>query len=151
MNNAANNALNANVAVRKKKRQAQNDVKELNTVAVEAEDTVAAEQEKPVQVMPRRQRRQLTQKVRVEDGSAAGESTVENTVENVDALPLTVSYVQESPVEKSAGISDLRRRHYRHGKRGNNRKQPRKWLAAPFSPLTSPPARQWSASSSLPR
>ncbi|WP_407273261.1 ribonuclease E [Dickeya ananatis] len=83
------------------KRQAQNDVKELNTVAVEAEDTVAAEQEKPVQVMPRRQRRQLTQKVRVEDGSAAGESTVENTVENVDALPLTVSYVQESPVEKA--------------------------------------------------
>ncbi|GAB7216464.1 hypothetical protein OS42_30750 [Dickeya oryzae] len=97
MNNAANNALSANVVVRKKKRQAQNDVKELNTAAVEAEDTVAAEQEKPVQVMPRRQRRQLPQKVRVEDGSAAGEQTVEN----VDALPLAVSYVQESPVEKA--------------------------------------------------
>lgn len=79
------------------KRQAQNDVKELNTAAVEAEDTIAAEQEKPAQVMPRRQRRQLTQKVRVEDGSAAGETTVEN----VDALPLAVSYVQESPVEKA--------------------------------------------------
>ncbi|GAB7194882.1 hypothetical protein OS31_42610 [Dickeya oryzae] len=97
MNNAANNALSANVVVRKKKRQAQNDVKELNTAAVEAEDTVAAEQEKPVQVMPRRQRRQLPQKVRVEDGSAAGEQTVEN----VDALPLAVSYVQESTVEKA--------------------------------------------------
>lgn len=79
------------------KRQAQNDVKELNTAAVEAEDTVAAEQEKPVQVMPRRQRRQLPQKVRVEDGSAAGEQTVAN----VDALPLAVSYVQESTVEKA--------------------------------------------------
>ncbi|MBP2835944.1 ribonuclease E [Dickeya parazeae] len=80
------------------KRQAQNDVKELNTAAVEPEDAIAAEQEKPVQVMPRRQRRQLTQKVRVEDGSAVGAG--EATVENVDALPLAVSY-EESQVEKA--------------------------------------------------
>ncbi|MGM3184982.1 ribonuclease E [Dickeya oryzae] len=79
------------------KRQAQNDVKELNAAAVEAEDTVAAEQEKPVQVMARRQRRQLPQKVRVDDGSATGESAVAN----VDALPLAISYVQESPLEKA--------------------------------------------------
>ncbi|MBP2844341.1 ribonuclease E [Dickeya oryzae] len=84
------------------KRQAQNDVKELNTVTVEAEDTVAAEQEKPVQVMPRRQRRQLPQKVRVEDSS-----TTELAGENVDALPLAVSYVQESPVEKVPESADL--------------------------------------------
>ncbi|WP_038911461.1 ribonuclease E [Dickeya dadantii] len=71
------------------KRQAQTEVKELNTVAVDTEDT-GAEQEKPAQVMQRRQRRQLTQKVRVQDSDA--------TVENAEAQLPAAPYVQESSV-----------------------------------------------------
>ena len=51
------------------KRQAQQEVKELNATA--ETETQAPEQEKPAQVMPRRQRRQLTQKVRVVDEADA--------------------------------------------------------------------------------
>ncbi|AYC19552.1 Ribonuclease E [Dickeya dianthicola] len=74
------------------KRQAQDDVKELNAVteAADTEDAVA-ELEKPAQVMQRRQRRQLTQKVRVQDSDATGE----NTEAQLPAAP----YVQQSVVE----------------------------------------------------
>ncbi|MGM3192867.1 ribonuclease E [Dickeya dadantii subsp. dieffenbachiae] len=71
------------------KRQAQTEVKELNTVVVDTEDA-GVEQEKPAQVMQRRQRRQLTQKVRVQDSDA--------TVENAEALLPAAPYVQESSV-----------------------------------------------------
>ncbi|WP_033567655.1 ribonuclease E [Dickeya undicola] len=71
------------------KRQAQSEVKELNTAAVDAEDT-SAEQEKPAQVMQRRQRRQLTQKVRIQDSDTAEE----NTEAQLPAVP----YVQEPSV-----------------------------------------------------
>ncbi|MGK2889140.1 MAG: ribonuclease E [Candidatus Malihini olakiniferum] len=48
------------------KRQAQQDIKALNRDEEETQEDV--EQEKPAQVMPRRQRRQLAQKVRITDG-----------------------------------------------------------------------------------
>ncbi|QTF08817.1 ribonuclease E [Brenneria izadpanahii] len=55
------------------KRQSQQEAKAQNTVVAEAEE-VAAEQEKPAQVMPRRQRRQLTQKVRIQSENAPAEA-----------------------------------------------------------------------------
>ncbi|QDX29702.1 ribonuclease E [Dickeya poaceiphila] len=86
------------------KRQAQNEIKDLNTAAADVEDTIA-EQEKPAQVMPRRQRRQLSQKVRIDDGNTAGE--------NIDAQSPTVSHVQESQAQDApesvaliAGVAD---------------------------------------------
>lgn len=74
------------------KRQAQGEVKELNNAAAETEDVVT-EQEKPAQVMPRRQRRQLTQKVRIEESNATGE--------DAGAAPLSVTYVPSSQAEET--------------------------------------------------
>ncbi|MFP1839688.1 ribonuclease E [Lonsdalea quercina] len=68
------------------KRQAQQEVKELNTAA--ETEAQAPEQEKPAQVMPRRQRRQLTQKVRVIDEADA--PVAANPVEEA-AAPATSS------------------------------------------------------------
>ncbi|WP_027711695.1 ribonuclease E [Dickeya chrysanthemi] len=74
------------------KRQAQGEVKELNNAAAETEDAVT-EQEKPAQVMPRRQRRQLTQKVRIEESNA--------TEEDAGAAPLAVTYAPPSQAEET--------------------------------------------------
>ncbi|MFP1807986.1 ribonuclease E [Lonsdalea quercina] len=73
------------------KRQAQQEVKELNTAA--ETEAQAPEQEKPAQVMPRRQRRQLTQKVRVIDEADA--PVAANPVEEA-AAPATAETSSEN-------------------------------------------------------
>ncbi|MFP1746002.1 ribonuclease E [Lonsdalea quercina] len=73
------------------KRQAQQEVKELNTAA--ETEAQAPEQEKPAQVMPRRQRRQLTQKVRVIDEADA--PVASNPVEEA-AAPATAETSSEN-------------------------------------------------------
>lgn len=66
------------------KRQAQQDVKALNRDEEETQEDV--EQEKPTQVMPRRQRRQLAQKVRITDG----ETSQADNQTNIPELPAPV-------------------------------------------------------------
>ncbi|MFP1779017.1 ribonuclease E [Lonsdalea quercina] len=73
------------------KRQAQQEVKELNTAA--ETEAQAPEQEKPAQVIPRRQRRQLTQKVRVIDEADA--PVAANPVEEA-AAPATAETSSEN-------------------------------------------------------
>lgn len=87
------------------KRQAQQDVKALNRDEGSAQDE--SEQEKPTPVMPRRQRRQLTQKVRIIDGDAAhAESQVEASTSPAPvaehALPLLTDAVTNAPAETEA-------------------------------------------------
>ncbi|MGG2140104.1 ribonuclease E [Symbiopectobacterium sp. RP] len=87
------------------KRQAQQDVKALNRDEESAQDE--GEQEKPTPVMPRRQRRQLTQKVRIIDGDAAhAESQVEASTSPAPvaehALPLLTDAVTNAPAETEA-------------------------------------------------
>ncbi|MEE3650260.1 MULTISPECIES: ribonuclease E [unclassified Brenneria] len=65
------------------KRQPQQEAKVQNAVVDEVEES-SAEQDKPTPVMPRRQRRQLTQKVRVQSDSAPSEA-VENAAPAVTA------------------------------------------------------------------
>lgn len=87
------------------KRQAQQDVKVLNSDEESAQDE--SEQEKPTPVIPRRQRRQLTQKVRIIDGdSAHAESQVEASTSPAPvaehALPLLPDAVTNAPTETEA-------------------------------------------------
>ncbi|MBG6244543.1 ribonuclease E [Candidatus Symbiopectobacterium sp. 'North America'] len=87
------------------KRQARQDVKALNRDEESAQDE--SEQEKPTPVMPRRQRRQLTQKVRIIDGDAAhAESQVEASTSPAPVaeheLPLLTDAVTNAPTETEA-------------------------------------------------
>ncbi|MGL9750846.1 MAG: ribonuclease E [Symbiopectobacterium sp.] len=87
------------------KRQSQQDVKSLNRDEESAQDE--SEQEKPTPVMPRRQRRLLTQKVRIIDGDAAhAESQVEASTSPAPVeehvLPLLTDAVTNAPTETEA-------------------------------------------------
>ncbi|MCW2485544.1 ribonuclease E [Candidatus Symbiopectobacterium sp. NZEC127] len=84
------------------KRQAQQDVKVLNRDEENTQEE--GEQEKPTPVMPRRQRRQLTQKVRIIDGDAAhADSQVEASTLPAPvaehALPLLTDATANAPAE----------------------------------------------------
>ncbi|MGM3176145.1 ribonuclease E [Dickeya lacustris] len=83
------------------KRQAQSDVKELNTALTdtEAEEVQAAEQEKPAPVMPRRQRRQLTQKVRGQDGESTAVNTVAQPLSEPQSDALLLPPVAQAAVQ----------------------------------------------------
>ncbi len=88
------------------KRQAQQDVKALNRDEESAQEE--SEQEKPTPLMPRRQRRQLTQKVRIIDGEAAAhaDSQVEASTSPAlvaeHALPLLTDTAVNAPAETDA-------------------------------------------------
>ncbi|PWC11512.1 ribonuclease E [Brenneria corticis] len=78
------------------KRQ-QQEVKAQNAVieaAADAPEESIAEQDKPAQVMPRRQRRQLTQKVRVQSASDDAVETV------TPALPVETAPTQSNPADE---------------------------------------------------
>ncbi|MFT8211288.1 MAG: ribonuclease E [Symbiopectobacterium sp.] len=87
------------------KRQAQQDVKALNRDEEETQEEV--EQEKPTPVMPRRQRRQLAQKVRIIDGDAAQtDSQADDAVAPAPvaehALPLLTDATANTSVDAEA-------------------------------------------------
>ncbi|WP_440863109.1 ribonuclease E [Symbiopectobacterium purcellii] len=87
------------------KRQVQQDVKALNRDEESVQEE--SEQEKPTPVMPRRQRRQLTQKVRIIDGDTAqADSQVEASASPAPvaehALPLLTDVVTNAPSETEA-------------------------------------------------
>ncbi|MCG8154766.1 ribonuclease E [Brenneria goodwinii] len=86
-----------------KRQQPQQEAKVQNTAVAETEESVA-EQEKPAQVMPRRQRRQLTQKVRIQSEiepaetvvSAAAAETVAPQLAPVEQATITAADASET-------------------------------------------------------
>ena len=78
------------------KRQAQQDVKELNRDEQPAQET---EQEERVQVMPRRKQRQLSQKVRI-----GGDNNVENRVEEITVQDTAAQNTQLAKVDLPAVV-----------------------------------------------
>ncbi|WP_373964007.1 ribonuclease E [Kosakonia sacchari] len=78
------------------KRQAQQDVKELNRDEQPAQET---EQEERVQVMPRRKQRQLSQKVRI-----GGDNNVENRVEEITVQDTAAQNMQLAKVDLPAVV-----------------------------------------------
>ncbi|PDO82564.1 ribonuclease E [Kosakonia sacchari] len=78
------------------KRQAQQDVKELNRDEQPAQET---EQEERVQVMPRRKQRQLSQKVRI-----GGDNNVENRVEEITVQDTAAQKTQLAKVDLPAVV-----------------------------------------------
>ncbi|SLM63700.1 Ribonuclease E [Dickeya aquatica] len=91
------------------KRQAQSDVKELNTTLTETEveEVQPQEQEKPAPVMVRRQRRNLSQKVRVQDETNSDAATSVPPIEaqpEAIALPVVPTVVPEP--EQAADVSE---------------------------------------------
>ncbi|RLM27097.1 ribonuclease E [Brenneria alni] len=82
------------------KRQPQQETKVQDAVADEIEESIT-EQDKPAQVMPRRQRRQLTQKVRVQSENVQSEA-VENMA---PASTVETTQTQVNPVNEMVDIA----------------------------------------------
>ncbi|MFP1877961.1 ribonuclease E [Lonsdalea quercina] len=97
------------------KRQAQQEVKELNATA--ETETQAPEQEKPAQVMPRRQRRQLTQKVRV--------------VDEADAAVAAKPSVEANPVAEIAAPASAETNAENNGADNRDNNMPRRSRRSP--------------------
>lgn len=97
------------------KRQAQQEVKELNATA--ETETQAPEQEKPAQVMPRRQRRQLTQKVRV--------------VDEADAAVAAKPSVEANPVAETAAPASAETNAENNGGDSRDNNMPRRSRRSP--------------------
>ncbi|WP_192458673.1 ribonuclease E [Musicola keenii] len=90
------------------KRQAQQEIKDLNGSATEIDDETSSEQDKPAPVMVRRQRRQLSQKIRINNTDERTESdSVTPVSSDVGvALPLLEAPVTVVPVADTAEVAE---------------------------------------------
>ncbi|MDX5627364.1 MULTISPECIES: ribonuclease E [unclassified Brenneria] len=113
------------------KRQPAQEPKAQNTVVAEAEDNVA-EQEKPTPVTQRRQRRQLTQKVRVQSESAQ-QDAVDAQAAVTETTPARVKPVDEvalAPVDNSE-TENAQAADANKGANGENAGMPRRSRRSP--------------------